>query len=37
MNKVEKYTKMETFTPQIISTVCIGASMLCKWVLYVED
>lgn len=37
MKKIEKYTKMENFQPQIVAKTSIAASMLCMWVRSVED
>lgn len=37
MKKIEKYTKMENFQPQIVAKTSIAASYLCLWVRSVED
>jgi dynein heavy chain, axonemal len=37
MKKIEKYTKMENFQPQIVAKTSVAASMLCMWVRSVED
>lgn len=37
LKKVEKYTKMESFQPVIVSKVSTAAGCLCQWVRSIED